>query len=380
MLDLTHGLSYGPGHLRRELEPDMASSTTRQRRPLFWIALLLGFCLLLWLLRRILPPFVLGMAIGYLLDPLVGALERRGVSRAVASGGLIVGFFLVGTVVLLLVLPVVVEQTVALARRLPALVTWVRESLLPLADGFLARIGAPQLLDAGLPLGDTAHDVLAVAGRLSTRLLSGGLAIVNVIALLAVTPLVAFYLLRDWPRLVAEVDGWLPRQHAATIREQARRIDEVLAGFARGAAVVCAVLAVFYAVLLSLVGLEFGLVIGLSAGALSFVPYVGAGFGLVSSVGVALYQFWPDWVRIVVVVVIFFAGQVLFDYVLTPKLVGDRVHLHPLWVMFGVFAGGALFGFVGILLAVPACAVIGVLVRFGIARYKESPLYLAGSE
>jgi predicted PurR-regulated permease PerM len=190
-----------------------------------------------------------------------------------------------------------------------------------------------------------------------------------------VTPLVAFYLLRDWPRIVARIDGWLPRAHAATIREQARAIDVVLAGFARGAAIVCAALAVFYGVALSAVGLDFALLIGLVAGGLSFVPYLGAGLGLASSLGVALYQFWPDWVRVLVVLGIFMAGQIVSDYVLTPRLVGDRVGLHPLWVIFGVFAGGALFGFAGMLLAVPACAVIGVLARFALARYQASPLY-----
>jgi predicted PurR-regulated permease PerM len=176
--------------------------------------------------------------------------------------------------------------------------------------------------------------------------------------------------------VIETVDGWLPLEHAATIREQAHAIDVVLAGYVRGVATVCLTLAAFYAIALSVVGLNFGLTIGLIAGAISFIPYVGTFVGLVTSVGVAALQFWPDWVMIAVVLGIFFSGQILTDYVLTPRLVGDRIGLHPLWVIFGLFAGGALFGFLGILLAMPVCAAIGVLTRFAIAQYKESELYL----
>jgi predicted PurR-regulated permease PerM len=207
-------------------------------------------------------------------------------------------------------------------------------------------------------------------------MLGRGVALVNLASLLAITPLVSFYLLRDWPRIVAELDGWLPRAHAETIRQQARAIDDVLAGYARGAAIVCSLLAAFYAIALTIVGLDFGLVIGLVAGGLSFVPYLGFVVGLLSSVGMAVYQFWPEWIRIAVVLAIFFVGQWGTDYFLTPRLVGKRANVHPLWILFSVFAGGAVFGFVGVLLAVPACAAIGVLVRFAIARYKTSRIYL----
>jgi predicted PurR-regulated permease PerM len=207
-------------------------------------------------------------------------------------------------------------------------------------------------------------------------LIGRGVALVNVLGLLAVTPLVAFYLLRDWPKVIAEIDGWLPRSHADVVRAQAREADRVLAGFARGAALVCALLAVFYATALSLAGLDFGLLIGLVAGGLSFVPYLGALVGFVASVGMALIQFWPDWTRVALVAGIFVVGNVVSDYVVTPRVVGDRIGLHPLWVLFGFFAGGALFGFVGMLIAVPACAVIGVVARFAIGQYKASSYYL----
>ncbi|MGH7186923.1 MAG: AI-2E family transporter, partial [Pseudomonadota bacterium] len=205
-------------------------------------------------------------------------------------------------------------------------------------------------------------------------LLSGGLALVNILSLLFITPVVTFYLLRDWDRIVKQIDALLPREHAETIREQARLVNETLSGFVRGQATVCFLLGGFYAVALSLAGLDFGLVIGLIAGALSFIPFVGTIFGFVASVGLAFAQF-DQWHRIAIVVAIFLVGQFVEGNFLTPKLVGDRVRLHPVWIIFALLAGAALFGFVGLLLAVPVAAVIGVLIRFAVSRYTASPLY-----
>ena len=349
--------------------------TALRRETVFWLAVLGTAGVLVWLLRDVLLPFVLGMAIGYFLDPVVERLERRGLPRSVAAGALILSLFAAGILALVLLLPSLIEQAIAFVHQLPGLLAALQERVRPLAARVLTTMRATPAGDLTGPATDAARKLLGAGAFVLGDLMSRGLALVNLLSLLAVTPLVAFYLLRDWPRIVAEIDGWLPRPHAATIRDQARAIDDVLAGFARGSAIVCAVLATFYALALSLVGLDFGLVIGLTAGTVSFVPYLGFLVGLVSSVGVALYQFWPAWSRVLAVLGIFLAGQILTDYVLTPRLVGNRVGLHPLWVVFAVFAGGALFGFVGVLLAVPASAAIGVLTRFAIARYKASALY-----
>jgi predicted PurR-regulated permease PerM len=349
-------------------------SGNAQRRTVFWVGMLVVFGVLIWLLSSILLPFVIGMAVGYFLNPLVNRLEERGDHRAVAAGGLIIGFFGIGALVLILVMPLIVEQVTALVQRLPDLVAWARESALPYVNQLAARLGVRG--PAAQPSAEVVQRMASFLSGFAGGIVSGGLAFVNVLALLAITPIVAFYLLRDWPKILRDVEGWLPRDYRDTVVEQARRIDDVLAGFARGSAIVCLVLAAFYAIALSLAGLEFGLLIGLVAGLTSFIPYVGATVGLVSSVGVALYQFWPEWIRVAIVAAIFFGGQILQDYLLTPRLIGDKVGLHPLWVIFGVLAGGALFGFVGVLLAVPACAVIGVLVRFALERYKDSDLYL----
>lgn len=353
---------------------------TAQRQALVWLGLLGVAVLLLWLLRGMLLPFVLGMAVGYLLDPVVERMARRGLSRGAAAGILVGGSYAIGTTVVLLLAPIVLDQVAAFIGHLPRYL----EALYGLARPFLERAAALAGLrgadDLAPQLAAAAQRMAGPLGGLARGLLERGLALVNVVLLLAVTPVVAFYLLRDWPRVIAEIDGWLPREHAETIRAQARAIDRVLSGFVRGTAIVCAALAAFYALALSLAGLDFGLTIGLAAGAVSFVPYVGTLFGLVASVGVALFQFWPDWLRVALVFGIFVTGQVLSDYLLTPWLVGDRVGLHPLWVMFGVLAGGALFGFVGMLVAVPACAVIGVLARFAIERYRTSTLYRGAGE
>ena len=348
---------------------------TAQRQAVFWTCMLGVLALSLWVLGSMLLPFVLGMAVGYLLDPVVDRIARRGVSRGAAAGVLILGSYALAITIFLLLTPLVVEQAFRFAAKLPAYVM----SLYNLAAPFLMRAAAAAGIDDTASLAQTfAAAVERVVGPMTTLasgLLGHGLAFINVALLLAITPLVAFYLLRDWPRLLAEIDGWLPLDHAETIRAQARAVDHVLAGFARGTAIVCLVLGLFYATALSVVGLDFGLFIGLAAGTVSFIPYVGTVFGLVTSVGVALYQFWPRWAMVVVVLGIFVAGQLLSDYVLTPRLVGDRIGLHPLWVIFGVLTGGELFGFVGMLLAVPACAVIGVLARFGIEQYRASALY-----
>ena len=345
------------------------------RQALFWFAILAGFVLILWVLKGILLPFVLGMAIAYFLDPVADRLVALRVPRSVAAGLIIVAFFLIATLLLMLIVPTIVEQATMLVRALPRYVAAATETLKPLVARVLTRVSTSPPTDLTQPLA-AAQSMAGVAGHLLNEALSRGFAFVNSVALLAVTPLVAFYLLRDWEKVVESVDGWLPRAHAEIIRTQLREIDWVLAGFARGTATVCLALAAFYATALSLVGLDFGLTIGLTAGLVSFIPYIGTLFGLVTSVGVALYQFWPDWPHVVVVLFVFFAGQILNDYVLIPRLVGERVGLHPLWVMFGLFAGGTLFGFVGLLIAVPVCAVIGVVTRFAITRYKQSPLYL----
>ena len=342
---------------------------------LFWLLVLAAALLLVWLLGAILFPFVLGIALAYFLDPAATWLERRGWSRMAATVLFATGFFGAALLLLLLLIPPVAEQAADLLQRLPGLISRLVESIGPLLARALNAIGADQPESLHQDMGGSLQRTVKLGLGLIKGLASGGAAVINVASLLTITPLTTFYVLRQWPGIITTVDDWLPRDHADTVRGIMRDIDVVLKGFLHGSVIVCGALAALYGIALSLAGLDYGLTIGLASGALSFIPYVGTLFGLVLSVGVAFLQFWPDWARVAMILGIFLAGQLLADYVLTPRVMGSRIAVHPLWLIFGLFAGGALFGFVGMLLSVPATAAIGVLTRFFIGRYKESSLY-----
>ena len=352
---------------------------TIQRQLRFWLIGFVVFFALLWLLRGILLPFVAGMAVAYFLDPICDRLEGLGLSRTLATTILTLGFLLVIVGGLLLLLPAIVGQLAGFVERLPAYLEALREQIIELLARVEAKVAPSVIEKLKASLAGSAEQIFSWSTALVGRLISGGVAIANLISLVVITPVVAFYLLRDWDRLVEKIDGWLPKDHADVIRAQLREIDQTLAGFVRGQSTVCVILAVFYMVGLSLAGLDFALLIGLVAGLLTFIPFVGSMTGLVASVGMALVQF-DDWLRIAIVAGIFFVGQALEGNFLTPKLVGDRVGLHPVWVIFALLAGGFLFGFVGVLLAVPVAAVIGVLLRFFFDIYLASSLYKGGEE
>jgi predicted PurR-regulated permease PerM len=355
-------------------QPD-AHSTKGQR-----IALLAGLLIVFWLTLQlfasILLPFVLSAGIAYFLDPLAWRLTRLGVPRWLAALSLILGLFLVGLVFILLFYPMILAQIGILVSRVPAyagqLQAWAGRILIDLQD----HLG-PEFVDTKLRdlVGGQAGAMLSFVIGAITSILGGGFALFNVLSLLVVTPVVSFYLLRDWPRVVRRIDLWLPRRYAGVIRAQAHEVDRILSAWVRGQALCCVLLALFYAVGLSVVGLDLGLIVGLAAGLLSFIPYVGTITGGVTSIGLAFAQF-PDWTGVVKVIAVFMIGQTLEGYVIYPRFLGDRVELHALWVIFALFAGGAAYGFLGVLLAVPVAATIGVLARFWLRRYMASSLYL----
>lgn len=350
---------------------------TVERQLRIWLVGLLVFLVLVYMLRGILLPFVAGMVVAYLLDPACDRLERAGLSRTLATAVLTVLFLLAVVAILLLLVPAMAGQLVDLIRRVPALVEALRGQFTELVAVIQARVDPELLARLETSLAGSTDQLVQWTTGLLGRVISGGVALFDLISLLVITPVVTFYLLRDWDRIIAKIDSWLPRRQADTIRQLARETDSTLSGFLRGQGTVCLILGIFYAIGLTLAGLDFGLVIGLIAGLLSFIPYLGATIGLVASVGFALLQF-DDWLRIVIVAAIFFAGQAVEGNFLTPKLVGGRVGLHPVWVIFGLLAGGAIFGFVGVLLALPLAAVVGVGVRFALGRYLASPLYHGG--
>lgn len=344
-----------------------------RRQAAFWVAALGAFIGLLWLFSGILLPFIMGMALAYLLDPLADWLERVGMNRLWATITILIFSLIVFTIALLVIIPVLVSQLVGFIERLPAYVARLQELSGKL---FQSRIG--QFLGAGDPnlaVEDIVRQATGWLGTLMGSLFAGGRAILGIVSLFVITPVVAFYLLYDWDRMIARIDDWMPRDHLETVRQIARDIDKAMAGFIRGQGSVCLVLGLFYAISLSVVGLNFGFLIGSVAGLISFIPYVGSIVGFVLSVGVALVQFWPDWIWVAVVAGIFVVGQFVEGNILQPKLVGSSVGVHPVWLMFALFAFGSLFGFVGMLIAVPATAAIGVLVRFGIGQYMQSGIY-----
>jgi len=346
-----------------------------EKQSLFWLIGLAIFLFVLNALSSVLMPFVAGMAIAYFLDPVADKLEARGASRSLATTLIVAAFFAITISVLILLFPLLQAQVVSLAGFLPGLV----DSLLDYAEPLMERLRADLPADAVERLKSAAGNYAGTAIKWFAGLIGeiwkGGLAVFNVMSLLIITPVVAFYLLRDWDLIVARLDGYLPKAAAPVIREQCRAIDTTLAAFLRGQASVCLVLGFYYGLALSVAGLKSGLLVGIGAGAISFIPYLGAATGLGIGVAIALAQF-SDWMPVAIVALIFIIGQTAESYILTPRLVGDRIGLHPVWIIFALMAGGALFGFTGVLLSVPVAAIIGVLLRFGLGRYKESPLFL----
>ena len=363
-----------------EAPREEAAAAVFRRQIRFWLIVAALLALFIYVFSEILLPFVAGMVLAYFLDPVADRLERAGLSRVWATIFILFAFVVVLTVGFIILIPILTSQLTDFVARLPdylsrlqALITgfdptWV-EQRFGVNDADL-RDGLNSLLASGVGFMTTIFQ----------SIWNSGMALFNIAGLLVVTPVVAFYMLLDWDRMVETVDRWVPRDHVQTVRQIATDINIATAGFVRGQGTLCLVLGVMYAVGLTAVGLNFGILIGLFAGLISFVPYVGSLVGLILSLGVAFVQFWPNWPMIAAVAGVFFLGQFIEGNILQPRLVGKSVGLHPVWLMFALFAFGALFGFVGLLIAVPAAAAIAVLVRFAISRYLDSPLYRGHSE
>lgn len=340
----------------------------------FWLTVLAALLVLVYVLRGVLLPFVAGLVVAYFLDPVADRLERLGLSRSLATAAITLSFFLTLGAILMLLAPLLEGQMMAFIHKLPGYADLIADRLDPIWREAKRRLSPGDLDRLRTGAGQYAGTVAAWALDFVKGLITGGMALVNILSLIFITPVVTFYILRDWDILIARIDGWLPRDHAPVIRDQLALIDRTLSGFLRGQATVCLILAGYYGAGLSLAGLEMGLAVGLSAGLLSFIPFVGSLSGIAAGLVLAYAQT-LDWHLPALVALVFAIGQVLEGNVLTPKLVGDKVGLHPVWIMFALLAGGGLFGFVGILLAVPMAAIIGVLVRFALARYLDSPFF-----
>ncbi|MDZ5448386.1 AI-2E family transporter [Labrys sp. ZIDIC5] len=346
-----------------------------QRQVFFWLGALALFIALIWLLQGMVWPFIAGLVIAYFLDPVADRLERLGLPRWAAASVILLGFIFLIVLAILLLVPMLGEQFNGLRERLPSIVASMQRILGELNQSWLGGLLTERLQDIQKSLGDYVGQGAQVLATFVSSLWSGSQAVIGVVSILIVTPVVAFYILLDWDHMVARVDSWLPRDHADAIRGIFRDIDAAIAGFVRGQATVCFLLGLFYGSCLTFLGVSFGFLIGLCTGLASFIPYVGSILGFVVSVSVALVQVWPDWHLPVYAALVFVAGQILEGYVLSPRLVGGSVGLHPVWLMFALLAAGSLFGFIGLLVAVPVAAAIGVLVRFALSRYLASQYY-----
>ncbi|SDD83953.1 AI-2E family transporter [Belnapia rosea] len=362
-----------PAPVRRRMAPPVA---TRAQRVALMLGLGGGLFLAFWLFSPILTPFVLAAVIAYFLDPPATRLTRIGIPRGVSALLMILALVALALLCLLLLYPLLVAQVTILVQRLPAYVLGIGQAVRDALTALSERLG-PEVFDQRLQelaVGQ-AGAIISYLGTSLARMITGGIALFSVFTLVTVTPVVAFYLLRDWPRIIRRMDAWLPRRSASTLRQLARDTDRLLSAWLRGQLLCCALLAVYYAAALSMVGLELGLTVGLMSGILSFIPYIGSITGLITALALALAQF-GTWNGVLVVLAVFVAGQVVEGYMIYPWLLGDRVELHAVWVIFALFAGGVAFGFLGVLLAVPLAAVIGVIARYWLRRYLESPLYL----
>ncbi len=346
-----------------------------QTRFLIWSALIMLFFAFIFAVKAILLPFVVGMLVAYLLDPAADTLEEWGFSRGIATGIITISFFVFLFSLLILLMPFIAEQAGVLAEELPGYLVQIEAVIRPHIEEWRAVLpGGVSEADSKEVIGNYAKEALGLGSSVITSIFNSSVALLNLVSLIVLTPVVSFYLLKDWDRMTARIDELLPRAYAKTIRTQLHRIDETLAGFIRGQLNVCVLMALYNMVALSLVGLEFAILIGLISGFLILLPYIGTVLTALLALGVAYVQF-SAIEPILIVGAIFVAGQMIEGYFLTPKLVGERVGLHPVWVIFGMLAGAALFGFVGIFLAVPVTAVIGVLIRFAVEQYTHSALY-----
>jgi predicted PurR-regulated permease PerM len=344
-----------------------------QGQGIYWASFLVLACALLWLLSDVLAPFVTGLAIAYLLNPFVTYLSRY-MPRAAASLSVLLLFVLVVSAVLIVISPMIGRQAVAFFNDLPSYIERLKEAVNPYLNEAMSRFGQEDIKRIQDSAGEYVGSILKGGREVVTKVWSGGMAVIDMITFMIITPIVAFYCMRDWPVIIQRIDDLFPRSSAKTLRTIFNEFDMRLSGFMRGQVIVCLCLGVFYGTLLTAVGLNFGLAIGTITGILSFIPFVGSTIGFVSSVGVALVQF-DDFQMPMVVAGIFFLGQFIEGNFLTPNLVGKRVGLHAVWVIFALMAGGKLLGFTGMLLAVPIGALMGVVVGYAIMWYKQSPFY-----
>ena len=341
-----------------------------KKQTIFWIVITCILFLAIYTLSPVLMPFVAGMILAYLLDPLVDRVEKIGIRRSFSTFFVLTIFFVCSVGSSLLLLPVILNQLSNLTSFLPTLIS----NLEPFIRQARSLVDHAIKADSSNQLPLPVADILNWAGGFLTEVISGSLAFANLLSLIIITPIVAFYLLRDWDLIIKKVKSWMPIAQKVRIVEQVSKVDRSLSALVRGQGTVCLILALYYSVSLTAVGLQFGILIGIFSGIVSFIPFVGAILGGIFSIGFSIIQF-DTYTPIFFVAGIFLVGQVVEGNFLTPKLIGEAVGLHPVWVIFALLTGATLFGFLGVLLALPIAVVVAVLIRFSLSSYLESEIY-----
>lgn len=340
----------------------------------FWSAATALFILFIWIFKSVLTPFVLGIVIAYLLNPLVKRFTTTGFKRTTSTILILLIFFVFAIGLVIFIAPIVAKESKDLITALPSYMDQIFALIAPYKDWIQANIGGDYVADAKTFLKENISKILSVSGGIAGGIAAGGQAFLGALTTLVLAPLVAFFMMKEWPVITGWVEDLIPREHEKMIKGLILQIDLKLAGFIRGQLTIAVMLGIIYAIALTIAGLNYGFLIGLTAGFLSIIPLVGSTLGLIVSVAVAWFQA-GDLDYVAVIAAIFIVGQLIEGNILSPKLLGDSVGLHPLWILFALMAGGSLFGILGMLLAVPVAAVVGVLISFAIGQYKKSALY-----
>ena len=342
---------------------------------IFWcsaLALFLGF---VWLFNDVLTPFVLGIVVAYLLNPLIKRFSNKGIKRTTGAVLVTVLFYSLLIAIFALITPIIAKESAELIDKIPEYTDKFFKLIAPYTLWFQENIGANYIEDAKSFLKNNLSKILSLSGGLAGGIAAGGQAVIGIITILVLTPLVSFFMMKEWPAITDWVEDLIPRQHETMIQDIIKQIDIKLSGFIRGQLTVAFLLGLIYAIALTVAGLNYGFLIGITAGILSIIPLVGSTLGLIISVAVAYFQTGGDFGYVGIIAAIFIVGQIVEGNILSPKLLGDSVGLHPLWILFALMAGGALFGILGMLLAVPVAAVVGVLAGFALKQYKNTVLY-----
>jgi len=337
---------------------------------------ILGIALLYFFysVRSVLAPFVVGMIVAYLLDPIVDKMEEKGINRGFATSLIITLFFTIIVGLAIIIIPIIYDQIVSFLRRVPEYIEYFDNKIYPLIEKARESLGIVQTQSENVNgyINNNPEKILEITRKFFQNLLSSSMGIISTISMLLIMPITAFYMLKDWDNIVVSINKNLPKKYAGTIKKIFTEVDRTVSRYIRGQIQVCLMLGLFYGIALTIAGLEFGFLIGFTTGLVSFVPYIGMLIGVAIGLVVALFQYGSDFASLGMILGIFAIGSIIEGNLVTPKLIGKKVGLHPMWIIFGLLTGGTLMGFVGVLLAVPITAVIGVLVKFTLEEYRKN--------